>query len=314
MPKNSIQFQKGFSIAEFMQMYGTEMQCKEHLFHLRWKNGYICPYCGSKSYCELKSRPLYQCNKCHHQTSLTAGTLFSHSKLPLTTWFLAIYLITQDKNSISALELKRKLGISYNAAWRIKHKLMQVMKEHDDNRKLSNIVQLDDAYIGGKQKGKRGRGAEGKTPFVSAISLNEEGHPIYMRLSVVSCFKKQEITEWAKKHLKEKTLVISDGLPCFNGLVAADIIHGSLSKNGKELHQYEAAFHWVDTMIGNVKNSIKGTYHAIREKHIPRYFGEFCFRFNYRFRVEDIFNSLIKCGAKSPPMPEKLLTLAEARW
>ena len=98
-----------------------------------------------------------------------------------------------------------------------------------------------------------------------------------MRLSVVSCFKKQEITEWAKKHLKEKTLVISDGLPCFNGLVAADIIHGSLSKNGKELHQYEAAFHWVDTMIGNVKNSIKETYHAIREKHIPRYFGEFCF-------------------------------------
>ncbi|KJF84291.1 transposase, partial [Photobacterium phosphoreum] len=164
--------------------------------------------------------------------------------------------------------------------------LMQVMKEHDDNRKLGNIVQLDDAYIGGKQKGKRGRGAEGKTPFVSAISLNEEGHPIYMRLSVVSCFKKQEITDWAKKHLKEKTLVISDGLPCFNGLVAADIIHGSLPKNGKELHQYEAAFYWVDTMIGNVKNSIKGTYHAIREKHIPRYLGEFCFRFNYRFRVE----------------------------
>ena len=105
---------------------------------------------------------------------------------------MAIYLITQDKNSISALELKRKLGISYNSAWRIKHKLMQVMKEHDDNRKLSNIVQLDDAYIGGKQKGKRGRGAKGKTPFVSAISLNEEGHPIYMRLSVVSCFKKKK--------------------------------------------------------------------------------------------------------------------------
>lgn len=112
---------------------------------------------------------------------MTADSLFFHSKLPLTTWFLAIYLITQDKNSISALELKCKLGVSYNAAWRIKNKLIQVMKEHDDNRKLGNIVQLDDAYIGGKQKGKRGRGAEGKIPFVSAISLNEEGHPIYMR-------------------------------------------------------------------------------------------------------------------------------------
>ena len=123
-------------------------------------------------------------------------------------------------------------------------------------------------------------------------------------------FKKQEITDRAKKYLQEKTLVISDGLPCFNGLLAADIIHGSLPKNGKELHQYEAAFYWVDTMIGNIKNSIKGTYHAIREKHIPRYLDKFCFR----FRVEDIFNTLIKCGAKSPPMPEKLLTLAESRW
>ncbi len=108
----------------FMHMYGTEKQCRERLFNIRWKNGYVCSNCASKSYCELKSRSLYQCNKCHHQTSLTAGTLFAHSKLPLTTCFLAIYLITQDKNSISALELKRKLGVSYNAAWRIKHKLM----------------------------------------------------------------------------------------------------------------------------------------------------------------------------------------------
>lgn len=144
MPKNSIQFQKGFSIPEFMQIYGTEMQCRERLFNIRWKNGYVCPKCASQSYCELKSRSLYQCNKCHHQTSLTAGTLFSHSKSPLTTlFFLNIYLITQDKNSISALEIKRKLGVSYNAAWRIKHKFMQVMKEHDNNRKLGNIVQLE---------------------------------------------------------------------------------------------------------------------------------------------------------------------------
>ena len=147
MPRNSIQFQKGFSIAEFIQIYGTEMQCKERLFHLRWKNGYICPNCGSKSYCKLKSRLLYQCNKCHHQTSLTAGTLFSHSKLPLTTWFLAIYLITQDKNSISALELKRKLGISYNAAWRIKHKIMQVMKEYDDYSWVLCYLRYFDLYI-----------------------------------------------------------------------------------------------------------------------------------------------------------------------
>lgn len=173
MPKNQIQFQGGISIPRFLSLYGTEEQCQKRLFSLRWENGFMCPNCGSTSYCQLRSRPLYQCNRCHQQTSLTAGTLLSNSKLPLTVWFLAIYLITQGKNGISALELSRHLGISYNATWRLKHKLMQAMKENDDKQPLENIVQLDDAYWGGKGKGgKRGRGSKKKTPFVAAIQMD----------------------------------------------------------------------------------------------------------------------------------------------
>ncbi|NOX75503.1 MAG: IS1595 family transposase [Gammaproteobacteria bacterium] len=117
------------------------------------------PECGSQSYCTLRSRPAFQCNCCHHQHSLTSSTIFSSTKLPLTTWFLAILLLTQAKTGISALALARQLGVCYNTAWSIKYKLMQVMKERDDSRPLSGIIQLDDVYWGGEYRGgKRGRG------------------------------------------------------------------------------------------------------------------------------------------------------------
>ena len=128
MSRNKVQFQKSMSIHSFISQFGTEEQCRKHLFSLRWPNGFHCPYCGHDQHCHLKSRPLYQCNQCHHQSSILAGTLFAGTKLPLTIWFLAIYLIVQEKNGISALELSRELGISYNATWRLKQKIMQAMK------------------------------------------------------------------------------------------------------------------------------------------------------------------------------------------
>jgi len=99
------------------------------LYQLRWPSGYVCPHCGNTTGCEIKQRGVYQCHKCHHQTSLTVGTIFHGTKLPLRTWFLPIYLITQRKKSTSALQLSRELGVKYDTAWRLKHKLMQVMLE-----------------------------------------------------------------------------------------------------------------------------------------------------------------------------------------
>jgi hypothetical protein len=125
---------------------------------------------------------------------VTSGTIFEHTKLPLTTWFLAIHLITQAKTGLSALCLKRQLGVSYNTAWSMKQKIMQVMKERDDSRPLSCTIQLDDAYWGGERRGgKRGRGTPNKVPFVAAVSLNKEGHPIAMNLHVVKGFRLTEV-------------------------------------------------------------------------------------------------------------------------
>ena len=131
-------------------------------------------------------------------------------------------LLSQTKTGLSAMELKRQLDVKYDTAWMLKHKLLQAMKESDDKQPISGIIQLDDVYWGGERRGgKRGRGAAGKTPFVAAVALNKEGHPIKMRMTVVDGFKTNVIADWAKRHLASGSAVISDGLACFKAVKEA---------------------------------------------------------------------------------------------
>jgi transposase-like protein len=313
MRKNQVQFQKGYSVVEFIKDYGTEEQCSQALFKWRWPDGFRCPGCGSGRYTVIKTRNLYQCSTCHHQTSLISGTIFEQTKLPLTTWFLAIHLITQAKTGLSALALKRQIGVSYNTAWNMKQKVMQVMKERDDGKLLSGIIQLDDVYWGGERRGgKRGRGSENKTPFVAAVALDGNGHPILMNMNVVKGFQATEIARWAKQHLEPGSLVYSDGLPCFSAVTAALCDHYPIVTGGGPQSVTRAEFAWVNTMIGNVKRAINGTYHAINPKHLPRYLAEFCYRFNRRFQLEDMLPRFAYVAVRTPPMPGRLLKLAEA--
>ena len=313
MVKNKIQFQAGYSLFELFQDYGTEKQCKQALFKWRWPQGFRCPHCGATHYSQITTRQLYQCSRCHHQTSLISGTIFEHTKLPLTKWFLAIHLITQAKTGLSALSLKRQIGVSYNTAWQMKQKIMQVMKERDDNKPLCGTIQLDDAYWGGERRGgKRGRGSANKVPFVAAVSINEEGHPIAMNMHVVKGFRLNEIAKWAKHHVQPHSTVISDGLPCFSGVKAAECFHLSIVTGGGPESVSKEEFTWVNTMLGNVKNAITGTYHAINPKHLPRYLAEFCYRHNRRFQLEDMLPRFGYVAVRTPPIPGRLLKLAEA--
>ena len=314
MPKNKIQFQRGLSLKQFLSKYGTERQCRSVLFRMRWPKGFRCPTCGHLRFCEIKSRKVFQCNSCHRQTSLACGTIYADSKLPLTTWFLAIYLITQSKDGISSLNLARTLGISANSALRLKHKLQQTMKERDDSKPLSGVILMDDAYWGGKKRdGKRGRGATGKMPLVAALSVSSEGHPQFMRLSHLSGFSKQEIKSWSAKHLSSGSLVASDGLGCFPGVKESSCEHEAIITGGPVYDEFKV-FKWLNTMIGNVKKAFHGTYHAISNDHLPRYLAEFCYRFNRRFQLGDMIERHAYVALRTPPMPQRLLKLAEIRW
>ena len=315
MAKNLVQFQKGMSLGAFFDEYGSEEQCRKAIAKWRWPNGFACPRCGHSGRCELKVRMLIQCHRCHHQTSLTSGTLFASTKLPLRTWFLAIYFLTQSKTGISALALRRHLGVSYNTAWLVKHKLMQAMKERDDTRALCGYIQLDDAYWGGERHGQGcGRGTPGKTPFVVAVAGNSHGHPLELRMSRVSRFSKAELSCWSKHHLHTAAQVTSDGLHCFSAVVDAGCTHTSVPTGGGRTSGAHPTFHWVNTIMGNVKNAIHGTYHALNPKHLPRYLAEFCYRFNRRFALHELVARLACIATRTPPLPYRLARLAESYW
>ena len=313
MAKNKVQFQSGYSLPEFFKDYAKNKQCEAALFRWKWPSGFVCPTCGSTHYCTLKSRKIYQCNQCHHQTTLICDTIFENTNLPLSRWFLCVYLITQSKTGISALALKRQLGVSYNTAWSMKQKIMQVMKERDDEKPLSGIIQLDDVYWGGElHGGSRGRGSENKTPFVVAVSTNEKGNPIAMNMNVVKGFRLTEISRWAKQHLQKGSTIVSDGLACFSAVTDAKCEHIPIVTGGGPKSVEKEEFYWVNTMIGNIKNGITGTYHAINHKHLPRYLAEFCYRFNRRFDLQKMFPRFVYIAARTPPIPNRLLSLAES--
>lgn len=312
MPKNKVQFQKGYSLPKLQAAYGTEEQCREKLYKFRWPSGFICPKCEHSRCYEIKTRQLFQCTQCRHQCSLISGTIFASSKLPLTTWFLAIYLITQAKEGMSALSMRRFLGISVNAALKMKHKIQHVMKLADDRLLLEGFVELDDVYWGGKRRGgKRGRGAPGKTPFLAAISRNEEGHPVHMRMSKITSFTSANVKAWTLKHINPETIVISDMYNPFNCLSELVAVHGRIKATKIYDDPNNKIFHWVNTMIGNVKKAIHGTYHSVSSKHLPRYLAEFCFRFNNRFIVGAMISNLAKQAVATKPRPQRLLRFAE---
>jgi hypothetical protein len=269
----------------------------------------------ARGYWALKTRRLIQCNGCCRQTSVTAGTIFAGSKLALNVWFLAMHLITQAKNGIPSLVLSRQLAISQNSAWLMKHKLLQAMLERDAGRKLCGLVQIDDAYWGGRRRRyKRGRGTRGKTPFVAAVETGAAGRPRRMSLTCVKGLRMKEIACWSQARLAPGTRVHSDGLACFGAVAAAGCDHEPMVMSGPWLARKRLSLNWVDTMLGNVKNAIHGTYHAIRPKHLPCYLAKFCYRVNRQFDLANMLAHLATAAAHTLPMPYRLVKLAEAHW
>ncbi len=314
MVMNRIQFQYGLSMPEFLKDYGTEAQCERVLEAVRWPNGFCCPRCGQAAHYVLRDgvRKVFQCNACRHQASLIAGTVFQGTKLPLTTWFLAIYLISQAKTGLSALALKRQLGVSYPTAWLIHHKLMQVMADREERYLLEGKVQVDDAYLGGERTGgKVGRGSENKVAFVAAVSLNEEDHPLRVRLTPVPGFTLKAVAAWAKDHLAPGSAVFSDGLACFGAVTEAGCSHQPTVIAGRKPKEVPE-FKWINTVFGNLKTSLSGCYHAFDfRKYATRYLAAFCYRFNRRFDLHSLHQRLLIATVGTTPQPLRSIRVAD---
>src|SRR5215213_6655109 len=223
---------RGLSEAQFPEAYGTEERCRAVVEELRWPEGFVCPFCGGTEGTRLSTRPKIRCRACRHQVSLTAGTIFHATKLPLTVWFLAMWLVATAKNGISSVELGRRLGIKQTNAWALKQKIMAVMAGREGGRRLDGRVEMDDAYLGGHRSGKRGRGAAGKQPFVAAVSTSDERRPRKIKLLPVKGFRKREVKKLVAEHLASSSRLVTDGLGCWTAAAEAGLEHTAMATGG----------------------------------------------------------------------------------
>ena len=308
MAINGIQFQKGLSVAKFMEAYGTQAQCEATLIRARWPSGFRCPRCGGEHASEFTRATMryWQCRSCRHQTSLISGTGLEHTRLALTTWFLAIYLVTQSKTQIAALALRRQLGVSWKAAWLLHHKLMEAMRQREAQRPLAGDVRIDDVYFGGERTGgKAGRGSQNKVPFVAAVEMRD-GRPQRVRFDPVPNFSFAGLTPWVAKALAPGARVTSDGLLGFEVLprlgFAQRVVIAPKGKAGCEID----AFKWLNTLVSNLKTAVSGTHHAFAfAKYGHRYLAEVQYRFNRRFDLATMVPRLFTAVILTSPCPRR---------
>ncbi len=275
---------------KFQAIFNNEDACHAHLFKSRWPNGFICPKCGHDKYYFINKRFLYQCTKCKKQHSVTAGTLFQDTHVPLLKWFWAIYLVSRDKRGISALSLKNAIQVSYPTAWLMLQKIRQAMGKKDKAYTLNGTVVVDDAFFGGVVEGKkRGRGTE-KTTVLVAVSLNQAQEPLFAKMKILENLKNKPVSEAVSEMIDIGSTICSDAHKTLANLSGYqhDVVVASKDKD-----KAREMLHWVDTIISNAKAYILGTYHGLPKKYLQRYLDEFCYRLNRRFSERVIFYKLV---------------------
>jgi transposase-like protein len=266
------------TLAEFERRFSDEAACREYLASVRWPDGFVCPRCEGRKGWQM-SRGLFLCADCRHQVSVTAGTIFQDSRLPLTMWFRAIWHVTSQKSGTSALGLQRVLGFgSYQTAWSCLQKLRHAMVRPDRDR-LSGVVEVDETYIGGEKPGKRGRGALGKALVV--IAAQEDGDHIgRIRLVHVPDVSGASLGDAIMRTIAPGSRVKTDDWKGYNGIEELGYRRKIVRKSSAVGENLLPNCHLVASLL---KRWILGTHQgAVSAKHLQCYLDEFTFRFNRR--------------------------------
>ncbi len=288
----------------FMNRFSSEQKCQEYLFDRRWPTGFSCPKCQGPKYSYISSRGLYQCSCCRYQCSLRVGTAFQDSKTPLQKWFWMIFLLSQNKNGFSALALKGLLAVAYGTALTMSHKIRSAMAQRDANYQLGGLVELDDAYFGGKATGKRGRGSSKKTPVLVGVQLNEKQRPQYAHMIAVDDLSEESMIEASKEHIEKGSAIRSDAFSSYNVLGKYGYYHEAIKIGFPKLAG--KFLPWVHILISNAKALHLGTHHGVSNKHLQKYLSEFCYRFNRRYQQGMLFDKLVGACLVARP-----ITIAE---
>jgi transposase-like protein len=265
------------NLPKLIEDFSSEEKCRAYLEELRWPSGPECPKCGSESVSRIATRQKFDCNKCRYQFSVTAGTLFHDSHLPLWKWFLAVYLICESKEGISAKQIQRTLDVSYRTAWYLAHRVRDAMGD-DEQPLLGGTAEVDETLLGGKRKG-YGVGYRGNKVVIAAAI--ERGGEIRLRL--VPNTRKHHLHAFINENIAGETEAIyTDELASYTGIADEDTRHETVQHSKEEWVRGDVHTNGIESAWSLLKRSVIGSYHHLSIKHLPAYIDEMEWRFNHR--------------------------------
>jgi transposase-like protein len=265
------------NLVELIERFGSEDKSRARLEELRWPDGVECPRCDSKNIARMDDRHQYQCRSCRYQFSVTAGTIFHDTHLPLWKWFLAVYLITESKKGISANQLKRMIDVSYKTAWYLCHRIRAALNEVDAQL-LKGIVETDETFVGGKVEGE-GRGYTGnKTVVVGAL---QRGGNIC--LQVVRGRDRETLHGFIRENVAgDVEAIYTDEWEAYRGIADGDTEHETVNHSEGQWTRGDVHTNSLENVWSLLKRSIISSYHQVSAKHLDAYLDELEFRFNNR--------------------------------
>jgi len=289
------------SLLEFIGKFNTEDKCIAHFARMRWPGGVTCIKCGGGRISEFdthgktgKPRHLFECMDCKYQFSVTVNTVFHNSHVPLTKWFVAIYLMCSAKKGVSAKQLERELRVNYRTAWYMAHRIRLAMQDdYTLVRKLSGIVEVDETYVGGKGKkgGPRGRGTTNKIP-VLGIRERTSGE---VRMQAVKNVRGTTLANFIRFHSKPGSEVHTDEFSAYRWLDSSEYAHRAVNHSERYVDG-PVHVNGVENLWSLFKRGVMGSFHKVSEKYLPLYLSEFEFRFNNRKNQATMFDMVLRTG------------------
>jgi transposase-like protein len=294
-------------LMKLMEAFDTEEECREYLEGLRWPNGLECPRCKGKTISRIQKRDQFDCDSCRYQFSVMSGTIFHDSHLPLPKWFATTYLLCESRKGMSANQIKRMLGISYKTAWYLCHRIRAAMTE--TGHKLSGTVEVDETYIGGKQRGHKGQ-LKNKA---AVIGIRERGgHLHFIKAEDVN---QQTVYDIIARNVDSTVdVIMTDESKLYNFTTTAhrNARHESVNHSADEYVRYEditVSTNTVESAFSLLKRGIIGTWHRVSTKHLAAYLQEMTWRFNNRKNPYLFRDTMLKLIA-SNNLEYKTLTAA----
>ena len=282
-----------YTVDMFHAEYPDDDACLDKVFQNRFPNGVECEKCGLKDcFHRVPGRKFYAC-VCGFSISPTAGTIFHKSPTPLKTWFFAMFLISSSRNGVAALELQRQIGVTYKCAWRMMHQIRSLMGE--ELPYMTGTVEVDETYVGGKRKGKRGRGAAGKTVVVAALERGGNVLPV-----VVERTDAQTVESVIELAASKEAKIMTDEYSSYNGVEAAGYAHDTVNHGAEQWTKGDVHTQNIEGFWSQMKRSIDGTHHHVSKQHLQKYADEYAFRFNRRHSEQPMFSHLVSQMVEKP--------------